>query len=48
MEHIGVLLFLAGGLGIVLSLRRLGGRKSSRTLPRDFDFSQYKRDERFR
>jgi len=45
MEKIGLLLFLAGMLGLVLSFRRLDKRRPRHGLPSSFDFSHYKRIE---
>lgn len=46
MEEIGLLLLLAGTLGLVLSFRRrLGRRKPRHDLPPSFDFGYYKRFE---
>lgn len=48
MDKIGLLLLLAGCLGLVLSVRRLGRRDQARGLNRNFDFSHYKKIERYR
>lgn len=45
MEQIGLLLFLAGILGLLLSIRKVGRRKRPHTLPPTFDFGHYKRFE---
>lgn len=45
MERIGLLLLLAGLVGLTLSFGRLGRRKPPRTLPPKFDFSRSKRFE---
>lgn len=50
MQEIGVLLLLAGVLGLALSLVMLGRRKRGvkRTLPDNFDFADRKHSERRR
>ncbi len=48
MEKIGLLLLLAGCLGLYLSLRRLGKSDQSGGLNRNFDFGHYKKFERYR
>ncbi len=45
MEHIGILLLLAGSAGLALSVAMIGRRKPPRTLPPNFDFMYHKRFE---
>lgn len=45
MEKIGLLLLLAGLLGLMRSLAKVARRSPRRGLPPSFDFSHYKRFE---